>query len=145
MKSSFLLCLFFCAFFVADAVAGQAEDQVLAKERSLWAAFQKHDGELYRKSVTADSVQVIANSTPVVGRDAIAKMMSDPECTLRSFDLSDVKAHRLAPTVVMLTYLTKQDGGCGKDALVSPVHSTAIYVLQKGEWLERYYQETPAK
>jgi hypothetical protein len=29
--------------------------------------------------------------------------------------------------------------------LTPKAHSTAIYILEKGQWLERYYQETPAK
>ena len=129
----------------APAIAGQVEDQVLAKEKALWVGFQKHDAELYRKSVTADSVQIITNTAPIVGRDAVVKAMADPDCTLNSFNLSDEKAHRLAPNVIMLTYVATQEGACGKEKLVPKIQSTAIYVLEKGEWLERYYQETPTK
>ena len=53
--------------------------------------------------------------------------MTDPDCTLKSFSLSDEKAHRLAPNVIMLTYVAK-DGACGKEVLVRRVRSTAIYV-----------------
>jgi hypothetical protein len=144
MKASHVVSLL--AVLVATPVlAGQIEDQVLAKEKALWVGFQKHDGELYRKSVTADSVQIITNAAPIVGRDAVVKSMTDPECTLKSFSLSDEKAHRLAPNVIMLTYVAKQEGACGKEALVPKIRSTAIYVQENGEWLERYYQETPAK
>jgi len=80
-----------------------------------------------------------------VGRDAVVKSMTDPDCTLKSFSLSDEKAHRLAPNVIMLTYVATQDGTCGKETLVPKIRSTAIYVQENGEWLERYYQETPAK
>ena len=129
----------------SPALAGPVEDQVLAKEKSLWVGFQKHDGELYRKSVTADSVQIITNAQPMVGRDAIVKSMTDPDCTLKSYSLADEAAHRLAPNVIMLTYTATQDGACGAEKFQPKVHSTAIYVLEKGEWLERYYQETPTK
>jgi hypothetical protein len=115
------------------------------RKKSLWVAFQKHDGELFRKSVTTDSMQVVANAAPVVGREAIVKAMLDPDCTLKSYSLSDEKAHRLAPSVVTLTYIATQDGACGKEALVSKVHSMAICVQVNGEWLECYYQETPTK
>jgi hypothetical protein len=64
---------------------------------------------------------------------------------LRSYKLSDESAHRLTPGVIMLTYTAAQDGACGNDALTPQLHSTAIYVLEKGQWLQRYYQETPAK
>ena len=144
MKTSHVVSLL-VALAATPALAGQVEDQVLAKEKSLWVGFQKHDGELFRKSVTADSVQLVANTAPVVGRDAIVKAMMDPDCTLKSYSLSEEKAHRLAPNVIMLTYLTTQDGACGKEAFLPKVRSTAIYVQEKGEWLERFYQETPAK
>ena len=137
--------LLLAALIASPAIAGQVEDQVLAKEKALWVGFQKHDGELYRKSVTADSVQVITNTAPIVGRDAVVKAMTDPDCTLKSYSLSDEEAHRLAPNVFMLTYSASQDGACGKEALQPKIHSTAIYVLEKGQWLERYYQETPMK
>jgi len=144
MKASHAVSLL-AALIVTPVIAGQVEDQVLAKEKALWVGFQTHDGELYRKSVTADSVQIITNTAPIVGRDAVVKSMTDPDCTLKSFSLSDEKAHRLAPNVIMMTYVATQDGACGKETLVPKIHSTAIYVLEKGEWLERYYQETPAK
>ena len=144
MKASHVVSLI-VALAASPALAGQVEDQVLAKEKSLWVGFQKHDGELYRKSVTADSVQIVTNSPPMVGRDAIVKAMTDPDCTLKSYSLADEAAHRLAPNVIMLTYTTTQDGGCGGEKFQPKVHSTAIYVLEKGEWLERYYQETPTK
>lgn len=131
--------------FANPALAGPVEDQVLAKEKSLWAAWQKRDGEAFRKAVTADSVQIITNTAPLVGRDAIVKAMADPDCTLRTYSLADESAHRLAPNVIMLTYVAKQDGACGSEPLTPKVRSTAIYVLQKGQWLERYYQETPTK
>lgn len=144
MKASHLVALI-AVSLAGPALAGEAEDQVLAKEKALWVGFQKHDGELYRKSVTADSVQIITNTPPVVGRDAVVKSMVDPDCTLKSFTLSDEKAHRLAPNVIMLTYVATQHGACGKEKLVPKVRSSAIYVQENGEWLERYYQETPAK
>ncbi|HEY6986341.1 MAG TPA: nuclear transport factor 2 family protein [Rhodanobacteraceae bacterium] len=144
MKASHAVSLL-ALLMATPAIAGQVEDQVLAKEKALWVAFQKHDGELFRKSVTADSVQIVTNTAPVVGRDAVVKAMIDPDCTLKSYSLSDEQAHRLAPNVIMLTYVATQDGACGKEAFMPKVHSTAIYVLEKGQWLERYYQETPAK
>jgi len=144
MKASHVVALF-AVLIAGPALAGQIEDQVLAKEKALWIGFQKHDGELYRKSVTADSVQIITNAAPIVGRDAVVKSMTDPDCTLKSFSLADEKAHRLAPNVIMLTYVATQDGTCGKETLVPKIRSTAIYVQENGEWLERYYQETPAK
>jgi len=127
------------------AIAADVESQVLAKEKSLWEAWKNKDGEAFRKSVTADSVQIIADGAPVFGRDAIVKAMTAQNCTLRSFSLADEQAHRLAPTVVMVTYTATQDGTCDGAALTPKLHSMSIYVLQKGKWLERYYQETPVK
>jgi Domain of unknown function (DUF4440) len=144
MKSSRIMLLLLLAS-AGPAFAGSVEDQVLAKEKSLWAAWQNHDGDAFRKSITADSVQIITNSAPIVGREAVVKALSDPGCTLRSYSLSDEKAHRLAPNVIMLTYLALQDGACGSDTFAPKVRATAIYVREKGEWLERYYQETPTK
>jgi uncharacterized protein DUF4440 len=145
MKRSHIACLILAGSVAGGAIAGEAEDQVLAKEKSLWTAWQKHDGDAFRKAVTADSTQIITNTAPLVGREAIVKAMADPECTLKSYSLSDEAAHRLAPNVIMLTYTAKQDGGCASETLTPKVHSTAIYVLEKGQWLERYYQETPMK
>jgi uncharacterized protein (TIGR02246 family) len=129
----------------AFAANTDAESAVLAKEKSLWVAWQKKDGEAFRKAVTADSVQIITDTAPVVGRDAIVKAMTAPDCTLRSFTLKDETAHRLAPDVILLSYSATQDGACAGEPLKPKIQSTAIYVRQHGEWLERYYQETPAK
>jgi uncharacterized protein (TIGR02246 family) len=135
----------FMALVACPAIAADAESEVLAKEKSLWVAWQKKDGEAFRKAVTADSVQIVTDTAPVVGREAIVKAMTAPDCTLRSFELKDESAHRLAPDVILLSYSAKQDGTCAGEALKSSIRSTAIYVRQNGQWLERYYQETPAK
>jgi len=131
--------------FAVPALAEDAENGVIAKEKSLWVAWTNHDGAAFQNALTPDSVQVITGMGEVKGRDAIVKAMSDGNCTLRSFDLKDMGARRLAPDIIILSYSATQDGACGQEALPKSIRATAIYVRRNGKWLEHLYQETPTK
>jgi hypothetical protein len=68
----------------------------MAIEKNLWTAWGKKDGEPFKKILTADAVEVVAGTAPVIGRDAIIKDITSLPCELRSFAHKDAKLRRRA-------------------------------------------------
>ena len=129
--------------FASGALAADLKEDLLSTEKALWTAWGKKDGQLVGKHLTPDSVQVVAGTAPVVGRDNIVKSTATLPCELRSFAFSDATLRRLAATVAVLSYTATQDASCEGKKLPPKIRSTAIYVQQGGKWLVASYQETP--
>jgi len=127
------------------AMAADLQAELMAVEKALWTAWGKKDGEPFRKALTADAVEVVAGTSPVVGRDAIAKEISTLPCELRSFAHTDAKVRKLGADVVLLSYTATQDATCEGQKMPPKVYSSSIYVRQKGKWMMTHYQETPIK
>jgi len=125
------------------AMAADLQAELMAIEKTLWTAWGKKDGEPFKKHLTADIVEVIAGAVPVVGRDALVKEVTTMSCELKGFAHKDARLRRLGTDVVVLSYTSTQDATCDGKPLPPKVYSAAIYVKQKGKWLQTHYQETP--
>jgi len=125
------------------ARAADLQAELMAVEKMLWTAWGKKDGEPFKKFLTADAVEIVAATTPAAGRDAIVKDITTLPCELRSFAHQDPKLRKLTKDVVVLSYTATQDATCSGKKMPPKVFSTAIYVLQKGKWMQTQYQETP--
>lgn len=135
--------LMLALFLAPCAWAADLQADLMAMEKTMWAAWGKKDGEPFKKYLTADAVEVVAGTAPVVGRDAIVKVITTLPCELKSFTHADGKLRKLAKDVVAVSYTATQDASCEGKKLPAKLHSTAIYVNQKGKWLQTSYQETP--
>ena len=73
-----LLATLLLSFVVTPlAFAADLQSQLLDVEKTLWTAWGKKDGEPFKKALTADAVEVVAGTMPVVGRDADAREVAD--------------------------------------------------------------------
>ena len=129
--------------FAPFAQAADLQADLMAVEKALWTAWGKKDGESLKKHLTADAVQIVASTTPSVGRDAIVKDITTMPCQLKGFTHTDPKLRKISKDVVVLSYTATQDATCAGKKMPPKVFSTAIYVQQKGKWLQTQYQETP--
>ena len=129
--------------FTPFAMAADLQADLMAIEKNLWTSWGKKDGEPFRKSLTADAVEMVAGTAPTIGRDAIAKDITSMPCELRSFAHSDARLRKLSKDVVILSYTATQDATCAGKKMPPKVFATSVYVLQKGKWMQTQYQETP--
>jgi uncharacterized protein (TIGR02246 family) len=123
------------------AAAGLQEDLV-AMDKAQWTAWSKKDGEVFRKTLTPDAVQIVAGSGALAGRDTIADAVAGLSCDVKSFDFQDVKLRQLTPDVAILSYTATQDSTCDGAKLPAKVQATSVYVQKNGKWLSANYQET---
>ena len=142
MRNLFVALLLACGV-VPLALAADLQADLLAVEKSLWTAWGKKDGEPFKKALTADVVQIVAGTTPIVGREALVKVITTLPCELKSFAFQDARLRKLSAEVVALSYVATQDASCEGKKLPAKIQSTSIYVKQKGKWLQAHYQETP--
>jgi len=77
------------------AMAADLQAELMAVEKALWTAWARRTAKPFRKALTADAVEVVAGTSPVVGRDVIAKDISTLPCELRSFAHTDAKVRKL--------------------------------------------------
>jgi len=141
MKTFAIVLLMGLAASPAQAQGLKAD--LMAIEHRLWTAWGKKDAGPTQRQLTEDAVQLVAGTAPVTGRDAIADAIKTLPCELRNFSLQDTDLRRLTSDVVVLSYTATQDSSCEGKPLPAKVRATAIYVRQKGDWLQASYQETP--
>ncbi len=136
-----MLLLIFAA--TIPAAADELQNDLLIIDKSLWKAWGEGRGDVFRKHLTEDHVQVVASSGITVGREAIASDVDKGACTLDSFEFSDDKLRRLTEDVVVLSFKATQVAACGDNKLPPKVYGTSIYVRRNGKWMSASYQETP--
>jgi uncharacterized protein (TIGR02246 family) len=143
MLKIILATLTFALAMVPLPAAADLQADLLAMEKTMWTAWGKKDGTPFKTMLTADAVEVVAGTAPVVGRDAIVKSVTTLPCELKSFAFADGKLRKVSADVAIVSYTATQDATCEGKKLPPKLHSTAIYVKQKGKWLQTSYQETP--
>ena len=143
MKTAIALLLPLMLAVAAVPAAGGLQEDLVALDKAQWTAWAKKDGDVFRKNLTEDAVQIVAGTAPVVGRNAIAEGISAQSCELKSFDFHDIKLRQVTPEVAILSYTATQDSSCDGTKLPPKIQVTSVYVQQKGKWLSANYQETP--
>jgi uncharacterized protein (TIGR02246 family) len=127
----------------SSAAAGDLKDELLAREKSGWAAWAKHDTSHFNDLWTEDAVQAVAGAPVSKGRDKIMADIKSHHCQMKGVEFTDSTLRQLAPDVAMISYTATQDTTCDGQKLPSKVYATDVYVRQGGKWRAVSYQETP--
>ena len=120
----------------------QIQKNLIATEKKLWEAWKNKDSKPFKAWIPADGVSIGEHG--VAGKDAILKEISEADCDVKSFELSDFKVTMLNPSVTLLTYKGTADGTCAGTA-VPAVWASTVFVNRGGKWYPVSHQETPAK
>jgi hypothetical protein len=121
----------------------QLRRNLVAMEKKLWEAWKNKDAKPFRSSLSADALLV--GDTGLMNKEATIKEISENDCVVNSYELSDFKLVRLNSDSALLTYKGTQDGTCGGQTLPAAVWATSAFVRRGGRWLNAYHQESPAK
>ena len=120
----------------------QIQKSLIATEKKLWEAWKNKDSKPFKAAIPADGVMIGEHG--VGGKDVIVKEISEGDCDVKSFELSDFKLTMLNSSVALLTYKGTADGTCAGTALPA-VWASSVYVNRGGKWYAASHQETPAK
>jgi uncharacterized protein (TIGR02246 family) len=144
MKSSIVGLLLGLAV-VSSSMAADLKDELVAVEKASWKAYQDHDGKAYGDTLTDESVVITASGDVLAGKQKIVADASSTSCTLKSFDLADIKFRQLSPDSAILSYNLTQDFTCEGKKMPAKALATSVYVRHGGKWLCANYQETARK
>ena len=135
---SYAIAIFFATSLVALASPDAA--MIEAKENAAWQAFKEKKADDFKKVVDQDMVAVYAEGIA----DMATEMADMQKWDMKSFAISDFKAHSDEKDVMVTTYkVTIQGTFDGKDA--SGVYNAgSVWKLKNGAWLAIFHTNTKA-
>ncbi|MEM9106507.1 MAG: nuclear transport factor 2 family protein [Pseudomonadota bacterium] len=133
-----------CAVLVVSNARSSGSDvveQIKAARLMLDAAFQNNDVEAIKSMVTPDHVGV---TTYYNGSFSAEKEIATLSLFKgRYFDFSETKVDVLGEDAAMITFESSQSGTFDGKPLPSRIFVVEIWTRSSGQWLQKYYQETP--
>lgn len=119
------------------------EKMLQSKERSGWQAWKDHAAKPFEEMIPENSINIVGGSVDK-GKQQIVKSVTDPQCTVNSFSLSDFSYIWLDKDTVIMTYNAAQDATCGGKKVPDKVVASSVWQKHGGKWVSPFHQETPA-
>jgi uncharacterized protein (TIGR02246 family) len=126
----------------SPSIAADLKEEIVAAEKRGWQAYADHDVKAYSDGWTDDAVEVLADGSVLMDKQAILADLKSTTCKVRSFDIANTKVRQVSPDVAILTYNLTQDVTCGATKLAPKANVSSLYVRRGGKWLAVHYQET---
>jgi hypothetical protein len=137
------LTLAFAIAFAPFAAAGDLKDDLMAKDKAMWAAWGKHDPDTYKANTTTDYTSITDGGAAIVGQAANLESVKSHKCELRNVTFKDATLQRVREDVAVLIYSAVQDVVCEGKKLPANVVATAVWQLVDGKWKSNLYHESP--
>ena len=122
------------------AMAPTAE-QLKALETKAYEAFKNKDAQ-YFQTFLADNYKMTGENGAQIDKAASIKEISEHECQVSGFTLSDEKVTPAGPNAAVLTTTVAMDGTC-EGKTMPPVTASTLYVNVGGQWKAAYHGEIP--
>ena len=126
---------------IAVSIASPNKDMIMEKEKAAWQAFKDKNADDFKKVVDGDMVGVYVD-----GIADMAKEMADMQkWDMKSFAISDYKAHSNEKDVMVTTYTVTLKGTYdGKDA--SGVYNAgSVWKMKNGAWRAIFHTNVKAE
>jgi len=115
--------------------------QIAARVSAMWDAYLSQDVVRHNAFLADDYLAVFPDGTARAGKptpqDIAAALMT-------RYTLSNLHAELLAPGVALVTYVGEVEGPSGGQIIRAKYSVGNVWVLRNGNWVNRYYQGTPA-
>jgi hypothetical protein len=117
------------------------DDALLANERSMLEALEKHDADAFKAMVVPDAWSVDANGLSKVS-DFVPMI---PQMSMTGWKVNDPKVVHVDAKTAIVTYLwTGTAMMPGMPTQDKPTYITTIWTKKDGKWLAIFHQETEA-
>jgi hypothetical protein len=123
--------------------AAPTAEQLKAIETKAFEAYKNKDGQYFQTLMT-DNFTMTGEKGAKLDKAASIKMISEHECQIDGFTLSDEKVTQVGPNAAVLTTTAAADGTCGGKPMPTTTSST-LYVNVAGQWKAAYHGEVPKK
>lgn len=130
----FLLLALACS--LAAQVAPPKE--IVSLEKQFFSAWQNKSLDAVEKNIAAEGVQWSEWGTFDKTAQITNQKAANANCTVRSWEMKDIRVIPAGRDSMMLIYTVSQDGVCGGSAAPTPVSNSSLWVRRKGRWLNVY-------
>ncbi|MBS1811025.1 MAG: nuclear transport factor 2 family protein [Acidobacteria bacterium] len=118
------------------------EAEIIALEKRAFEAWKNKDKKAFQEGMLEDSLSIY--SSGAVTKEQWIQMSIDPNCTVKSYSLDNIKVTMLSSAIALMTYRFTQDTVCNGKQEPSPVWASTVFVKRGKKWLGAFHQETPA-
>jgi len=125
----------------ADAPADPAVKDVEKALRALNDAFGKRDATAVAKLVAPNHTAITSYYNGV--QDKAEQLRTLPDLKMSEYGMGTPRITLLNKETALVTYPLTLKGTYKGKPLPAKNYASAIWVLQGGQWLEAFYQETP--
>jgi len=116
-------------------------EELIARERASWVAWQGHDASFFAGFLADDHVE-LGTGGPTDKATVVAGVASGI-CKVESYSVGDFRFTRLSADAAALIYRAEQKTKCGEAMVSSPVWATSVYALRDGRWQNVLYEQVP--
>ena len=121
--------------------AAPTAEQLKALETKAYEAFKNKDGQ-YFQTFLAENYKMTGENGAQIDKAASIKEISEHDCAINGFTLSDEKVTPAGPNAAVLTTTVAMDGTC-EGKTMPPVTASTLYVNVGGQWKAAYHGEVP--
>ena len=115
--------------------------ELKAIETKAFEAYKNKDGQYFQTLMT-DNFTMAGEKGQKLDKAASIKGISEHECQINGFTLSDEKVTPVGPNAAVLTTTAAADGTCEGKPIPTTTSST-LYVNVGGQWKAAYHGEVP--
>jgi hypothetical protein len=78
-------------------------------------------------------------------KQEVVEIVGDTACKVRDYTVDKFELSLLDKNIIMLTYYATQQTTCFGKPVPSPVWVSSLYIKRNNQWLNVFYQQTPAR
>jgi hypothetical protein len=137
------------ALVAVTLVWGQAQNnqsveaEIIALEKRGFEAWKNKDKKFFQDTMLEESLALY--SAGVANKEQWAQLIVDPNCTVKTYDLDNIKVTMMNKDTALLTYRYTHDTVCKGKQEPSPVWASTLFVKRGKKWLQIFHQETNAE
>ena len=122
--------------------APTAEQQLVAREKQSWAAWQSKDIAFWQRHLSGDHVEMDGPDGPQ-GRDYVLNGVAKRTCTVPTYNLDSFQFRPLGRNAGMLVYRATQELVCGDKHIPNTGWVTSVYRRHGGRWENVLFEHVP--
>jgi uncharacterized protein DUF4440 len=119
-----------------------AEKQVVQNERAIWDALKSQDWTTFGKLVEGVTTVDMNGVNPGIQRAGLAEQLKT--LVTNSYELSEIRARTVTPTVILLTYKIAVDQTFDGKHVPSPLWGMSLWHKKGAKWVPVAHSEANA-
>ena len=129
---------------IQPAARDAGTEAMLARERTVWEAWKRHDGKTLAEITAKDLSFINIFGTYFATKADALKDWTGTACDAKRVSVTGAQRTMLSPTTTILTFTGNADGTCSGQVFNSVIWGTSVYVKEGDTWKWTFGINTPA-